>query len=398
MASQEELNVTFTEAMEMIVDGTRYLVSRLMKDYDGYVSHFNNWTGRYSRSDSYAPHDTGFLLGRLWVCFVHSGDEEFRDLALRILKPVIPHLVDEPIVSLVSGSEIYFGLCMGAEFTGSDELRDLAMRASRNLVTNLWSDHSQRILPWRGYDEAEVPLEWGGLLYHLLWTGQAEPRHIDLFVRHQETILASGLIRANGSTRQIAHLDETVRPTRFETMQGWRAESTWTRGQAWAMHNFIAAAHVSGRSDMADTARAVVAWWLNHVPDDWVPYYDFDDPERELLPRDSCAAALSVTALQSYAATPSEKDRICAVIDGVLGELCRNYLSVGGLLLHSSIGRVVKLYGRTQDRAPPGFRKGGVPARFPQEDIMPYGNYFVAEALHRRLRGKEAFPVHLAAS
>jgi unsaturated chondroitin disaccharide hydrolase len=129
-----------------------------------------------------------------------------------------------------------------------------------------------------------------------------------------------------------------------------------------------------------------------------VPYYDFDDPERELLPRDSCAAALSVTALQSYAAAPGEVTRVSQVIDGVLGELCRNYVSVGGLLLHSSIGRIVKLYGRTQDRAPPGFRKGGVPARFPQEDIMPYGNYFIAEALHRRLREDRFLPLHLVAS
>jgi hypothetical protein len=91
-------------------------------------------------------------------------------------------------------------------------------------------------------------------------------------------------------------------------------------------------------------------------------------------------------------------DRVSDVIDGVLGELCRNYISVGGLLLHSSIGRVLRLYGRTQDRAPPGFRQGGVPARFPQEDIMPYGNYFVAEALHRRLRGDSHFPLHLVAS
>ena len=33
------------EAMEMIVDGTRGHVSRPMKDYGGYLGHFNNWTG-----------------------------------------------------------------------------------------------------------------------------------------------------------------------------------------------------------------------------------------------------------------------------------------------------------------------------------------------------------------
>ena len=79
------------------------------------------------------------------------------------------------------------------------------------------------------------------------------------------------------------------------------------------------------------------------------------------------------------------------MIDSTLAELCRNYLSVGGLLIHSSVGRVVKLYGMSQDRAPPGYGKGGVPTRFPQEDIMPYGNYFMIESLHRRLKADSAF-------
>jgi unsaturated chondroitin disaccharide hydrolase len=130
-----------------------------------------------------------------------------------------------------------------------------------------------------------------------------------------------------------------------------------------------------------------------------VPFYDFDDPDRDLLPRDSCAAALSISALLSYVPESEEiAARISEVIDGTLAELCRNYVSVGGLLLHSSIGRVVKLYGMTQDRAPPGYRTGGVPARFPQEDIMPYGNYFIIESLHRRLTGTQNFPMLLASS
>jgi unsaturated chondroitin disaccharide hydrolase len=385
--------------MDTIIDGTRSHVRRLMKDYSGYVSHLNNWTGRYSRSDHYAPHDTGFLLGRLWVCFVHTGDEEFRDLALRILRPVIVDLTERPIQSLVSGSEIFFGLCMGAEIVGSLELRDLAVRASQNLVANLWSERLGRFLPWQGYDEREVPLEWGGLLYHLLWTGHAVPKHIDCFTRHQEAILDARLVRADGSTAQIAHLNGDGRPESFETMQGWRAESTWARGQTWAMHNFIAAAHASGQARLKEAAQLVVSWWLQHTPLDWVPFYDFDDPDRGLLPRDSCAAALSISALLSY--VPESDDvaaRISKVIDGTLAELCRNYVSVGGLLLHSSIGRVVKLYGMTQDRAPPGYRTGGVPARFPQEDIMPYGNYFIIESLHRRLTGKHNFPMLLASN
>ena len=77
-----------------------------MKNYDGYVGRSSSWTGRFTRSDRYASHDVGWLLGRLWICFLHSGDQEFRDLALRILKPIKMDLTERPIRSLESGSEV----------------------------------------------------------------------------------------------------------------------------------------------------------------------------------------------------------------------------------------------------------------------------------------------------
>jgi unsaturated chondroitin disaccharide hydrolase len=382
------------DAMGLIVDGTRSYVSRLMKDYDGYIGHISHWTGRYARSDHYAMHDVGWLLGRLWVCFVHTGDQEFRDLALRILKPMLPNLTEQPIGSMGSGCEMFFGLCLGAEITGSPELHDLAVKASRNYVKSLWSERLGRFEPWQGYDEHEVPVEWGGLLYHLVWTSHAVPEHVDYFARHMESILTAGLVRPDGSTAHIAYVDENGRPERFATMQGWRPESTWARGQSWAMHSFIAAAQASGRSSLKEASRRIVRYWLDHVRPDWVPFYDFDDPDHEALPRDSCAAAMGASALMRYASEAGDLSaRLSEVVDGTLAELSRNYVSVGGILIHCSFGRIVKLYGMEGDQSPPGYgQPGKCPARFPQEEIMPYGSYFIAEGLHKRLKGDAAFP------
>ena len=55
----------FEEVMGLIADGTLAHLRRLVKGYDGYIGHMNHWTGRYVRSDHYASHDVGWLIGRL---------------------------------------------------------------------------------------------------------------------------------------------------------------------------------------------------------------------------------------------------------------------------------------------------------------------------------------------
>jgi len=386
------------ECIGLAADGTRSHVGRLLAGWDGYIGASSRWTGRYSRADQYHSHDVGWLLGRLWVLYTHTGDAEFSDMALRILRPMIPDLTERPIRSLGSGVDIYFGLCVGAEVTGSDELHHHALVASANLIDSLWDESGGRFLPVAGLTD-EMPLEFGGCLYHLLWSGREQPEHLDMFVRHQQKVLAVGLVREDGSTAHIAHLDNEGHVTRYATGQGWRDDSTWARGQSWALHNFTAGAVVSGRSDLRETAERLARWWLKRVPADWVPAYDFDDPEPG-RPRDSCAAAMSVSALMRFGqpGAPALLPGTAQAIDGTINELCRNYVSVGGVVVHGSMGFMRgQLYGYPVSNESPQPGDPGVNrTRFPQEDILPYGNYFVLEAIHRKLSGQSAFPPLLA--
>lgn len=57
-----------------------------------------------------------------------------------------------------------------------------------------------------------------------------------------------------------------------------------------------------------------------------------------------------------------------------LQALVTNFLSAGGVLLHGSWGRMRHIG--------PGKPRLG---RFPQEDVMPYGNYWIAECLYREM-------------
>ena len=67
---------------------------------------------------------------------------------------------------------------------------------------------------------------------------------------------------------------------------------------------------------------------------------------------------------------PDLKNSYQNIVQGTLEEIFQNYLSIGGILLHGSWGRVRK-----------SWNIGG----FPQQDIMPYGNNWVVEVLYRLL-------------
>jgi unsaturated chondroitin disaccharide hydrolase len=389
----------FEEAIGLAADGTLAHLRRLMpKDYAGYIGGVNKWTGRYERSDRYVLNQIGWLLGRLWVLFAYTGDEEFRHFAERILRPMLPDLVEKPIQSLGSGIALYFGLCLGAEVTGAEALHDCARRANQNLVASLWSEKLGRFRAFQHLGDNFVPVEFGGNLRPLIWSSRETPAYLDQVVSHMEDVLALGLVRADGSTNHLAFLDAEGRVERYETQQGWRADSTWARGQSWTMYSLILAAQASQRPSLQAAARKVTGWWLDHLPDDLVPYYDFDDPERELGPRDSCAAGMGLSALMYLNADPAEaSDRSRAVADATLVELCRNYLSIGGVLLHGSMGNVAGHYGGQTTRKPPGHGEANARnVRFPQEEVLPWGNYFIVEALYRKLRGEAAFPPLLA--
>lgn len=364
-------NTTLRDSMEMVAEGTALTMRLLLKGGSrGHLGLMNPWTGRYAFDQEYQPMDVGYLIGRLWLLHLHTGRSEFKGWALALLERLLPALTGKPLTYRPSGVDIYYGVCWGADITGSEELRRAAITATDNLIAGLWQPEAGLFCTRAGGRSTNIdsPLA----LLSLPWCSRYESRYLDYFTRHVDTIVHIGLVRPDGSTFQAAYFDERYRFKFITTHQGWRTDSTWARGQSWAMHNFTSAYEATGRSEYLEVAVRTADWWVAHASKDYVPYYDFDDPERFSKPRDSCGAAIALLALIRLSrAQPSLAPKYEPTIQGTIKELCDNYLTVGGLLLHGSWGNAVGKWDR--------------PLRFPQEDVMPYGNYYFVEALYRRL-------------
>ena len=109
------------------------------------------------------------------------------------------------------------------------------------------------------------------------------------------------------------------------TAQGYQAESTWLRGQAWGVYGFTMCFRETKDTTYLNTAVKMadyIAYWGLNLPE--------DHPKKF---RDASAAAIFLSGaleLRNYVKNPEKYDR---VINKIMDTIIMNYLSEG---IHSS--------------------------------------------------------------
>ena len=117
--------------------------------------------------------------------------------------------------------------------------------------------------------------------------------------------------------------------------------STWSRGQAWAIHGFTDAYRESMRPELLDAAQRAADWYLARLPADRVPYWDFEAPDIPRAPRDASAAAIAAAGLVELGRlTAGERGAgYRRAAQDILASLASSYLTLGtpnqAVLAHS---------------------------------------------------------------
>lgn len=129
-----------------------------------------------------------------------------------------------------------------------------------------------------------------------------------------------------------------------QTHQGYANESTWSRGQAWALYGYTLMYRETGDQAYLDQANHIAEFIFTHprLPEDMIPYWDFDAPNIPDEPRDASAAAITASALYELSTYKGEDaDRYTQWADTILENLTLSYRATPGadggfLLLHST--------------------------------------------------------------
>jgi unsaturated chondroitin disaccharide hydrolase len=157
---------------------------------------------------------------------------------------------------------------------------------------------------------------------------QRDDAQLDEIARHAIDVIAEHLVRPDGSAAQVLLFDPAGNPTGVDTYQGYSPDGCWSRGQAWGIYGYAAAARVCRSAHYLEIADRLADYWIDRVQDDPSPVWDFDLPDGEPLIRDSFAASLAYAGILEVAAQSDERrrDELTTYSQQMLARLAQQYM------------------------------------------------------------------------
>ena len=133
----------------------------------------------------------------------------------------------------------------------------------------------------------------------LFWAAKngGNPYLYDIAVSHADKTMKSQF-RPDYTSYHVAVYDTiTGNLIKGVTHQGYADSTMWARGQAWAIYGYTVVYRETKDPKYLDFAQKVTDVYLDRLPEDKVPYWDFDDPSIPDAPRDASAGAVVASAL-----------------------------------------------------------------------------------------------------
>lgn len=310
----------------------------------------------FSRNNFYstAPNNqwtNGFWTGELWLAYENSGEEIFREAALRQVHSFLNRIEQEIETDTHDLGFLYSPSCVAAwKLTGDDTARKAALLAAEKLAGR-FHEKGQFLQAWGSLtDKNNYRLIIDCLLNLplLYWASKetGDSRYADLARAHFDTALKV-VIRPDYSTYHTYYFDpNTGTPLKGVTHQGYSARSAWSRGQAWGVYGTALGYRYNRDPRYQQIFDHVTEYFLEHLPENRIPYWDFTFTDGSDEPRDSSALAIAVCGLLEMADCTSGQDReaylhAAKCLIKPLTDLCaaKSPEESNGQLLHGVYGR-----------------------------------------------------------
>lgn len=362
--NKEKAEMAFRNAMEI----TKRHQNEFLNGFPAPASN-KNWYPVIENNDWTA----GFYTGLMWIFYEAVGERKFRETAEAQVKSFRRRLEERVVVDHHDMGFIYSPSCVAAwRLTGDISARETALMAADNLKAR-FHEKGNFIQAWGLLgDAAEYRLIIDCLLnLPLLYWASEETKdrsYEETALKHLETA-RKVLVRSDFSTYHTYYFNpDTGEPTYGATKQGYSNESAWSRGQAWGVYGLaLNYPHCPG-TDIMTQWRGVTDYFLSHLPQDSVAYWDLYFTSGD-EPRDSSASAIAVCGiLEAYRqgiCEDSYKEKAEKILENLIDHYAARPEEEGnGLLKHSTYGR---LLGEGID------------------ECCLWGDYFYVEALMRFL-------------
>jgi len=244
----------------------------------------------------------GFFAGMMWQFYRRTKDPLWRQRAEHYSKLLEHRKLDRNVHDL--GFIFLNTYLPWFQLTHDPALNEVLITAGRTLAAR-FVESGQYLRSFVSVDSLfiDIMMNVPIIFYAAKQTGDQQLWQVA--VAHCRTT-RDRLVRPDGSTAHEGLFNvETGEFLRESTHQGLSADSAWARGLAWSLYGFSKVYALSEMEEFLAVSERNAAYWISHLPDDKVPYWDFHADLNEPLPwgpqKESSAAAIAASGLLDLA-------------------------------------------------------------------------------------------------
>ena len=319
---------------------------------------------------------SGFYPGVLWYTYALTKDEYWKTKAITFTN------VLESEKKNASNHDIGFKMMpsfgLGYEQTNNSAYKNVLIQSAKTLITR-FDEKVGCIRSWDHHkDKWQFPVIIDNLmnleLLYWAWKETGDPVYYNIATTHAKTTMKNHFRKDYSSYHVVNYDTITGKVISKQTHQGYADNSSWARGESWALYGYTMAYRESNDSEFLKQAEHVANYIINvaTLPEDYVPTWDFMLSDKENEPKDASAAAVIASALyelSTFTENTKNKNTYLKVANGIMKSLSsKNYFNVKGtekgfLLNHST---------------------GSKPWKSEIDVPLVYADYYYLEALTRK--------------
>jgi unsaturated chondroitin disaccharide hydrolase len=326
-----------------------------------------------------APKDwtSGFFPGVMWYLYEITKNERWKNEARKFTNNIEQEKFNGKTHDM--GFKIYCSYGNAYRLTKEEKDKEVIIQAAKTLATR-FNPTVGAIRSWdHNADKWDFPVIIDNMLnLELLFEATkmtGDSTYHKIAVTHANTTIKNHF-RPNYSTWHVVGYNPTTgEVVKKNTHQGYSDDSSWSRGQGWAIYGYTMCYRETKDPKYLLQAESVEKFIFNNknMPKDLVPYWDFDAPEIPLEPKDVSAATVIASALYELSTYSKNSKDYIAKADKIMNSICKKYTSKPG----TNKGFIL------------GHSTGSKPHKKEIDAPLSYADYYYLEALIRQKEVKK---------
>ncbi len=326
---------------------------------------------------------SGFYPASLWYLYEYSGDEELKAEAEKrtwLLEPLKDYTGTHDL-----GFMIHCPFGNAYRITGDEKYVPVIIKGSESLITRF--NETAGVIKswdWKRGDDWTFPVIIDNMmnLEMLLWAHEKSGNEAfkSVSLSHADTTIKHHY-RDDYSTWHVIDYDTVNGGAKGKmTHQGYSDDSAWARGQVWGLYGYTVMYRQTKDKKYLEQAKKVADFVLNHpnLPEDKIPYWDFNAPDIPNAYRDASSGSIAASALLELSGYVDES--LASFYLDNAHQMLQSLSSPAYLAKLNENGNFILMHG-----------VGHLPGGSEIDAPLSYGDYYFIEALVRYLKMNNAF-------